>query len=424
MHGFEDDDEDVLSADELANPPPNARPNAILLRSVTAHCVQPVSMSSVTALEATQYQTCRLNASLPTRHNLVSHQWVRRSHLVAPGDTILTPRTIFLGLEWVDDTNVVVVWETASQAKLSHTGLRLDKTVEQDEEGFILAHPLPEPLWPVESRRRKAMGETDPEGETAPHKGQIRIRWARPEDVKQKNARNKSRFYEKHGQNAGKDGQNMIWNNHDDDAAAGGSSGNNRSRPSGRGRRGDDESEEARRQRLDAELDSFIAGEEPPPRRSASPPPRHSSSNGTNNRRRRRSASPRRRTFRADVLEGAEEPEEGTQDPTWSSGFGNGAFGSRNNPRRDNSRRGVSVGNSSGVREWDMGKDAEPGVDTDEFGRSDRSGPSRRRERGTRGGRRRRGGGDADATMEDVEVRQVKTKDDLDAELDAFRTHS
>lgn len=111
-----------------------------------------------------------------------------------------------LGLEWVDDTNVVLVWQTVPEATDAYQIMREAGTLEQeeDDEGFVPAKPMPETLWPMEMRLEKALGRPIQE------QGQMWMRWARLEDVKQKGGRNKSRFYEKYGENAGKEGQNMF----------------------------------------------------------------------------------------------------------------------------------------------------------------------------------------------------------------------
>jgi hypothetical protein len=110
-----------------------------------------------------------------------------------------------LGLEWVDDTNVVLVWKTVSEARSAYQSMREAGTLEleEDDEGFVPARPLPETLAPMELRLEKALGKAVQE------QGQIWMRWARAEDVKQRGQRNKSKFYEKYGENAGKEGQNI-----------------------------------------------------------------------------------------------------------------------------------------------------------------------------------------------------------------------
>lgn len=111
-----------------------------------------------------------------------------------------------LGLEWVNDTNVVLVWKMVSEARDAYRSMREAGTLEmeEDDEGFVPARPIPETLAPMEMRLEKALGKATQE------QGQIWMRWARAEDVKERGGRNKSRFYEKYGDNAGKEGQNIY----------------------------------------------------------------------------------------------------------------------------------------------------------------------------------------------------------------------
>jgi hypothetical protein len=110
-----------------------------------------------------------------------------------------------LGLEWVDDTNVVLVWSSVSEARNAYKSMREAGTFEipEDDEGFVPARPVPETLAPMEMRLEKALGKN------VQDQAQMWMRWARAEDVKQKGNRNKSKFYEKYGENAGKEGQNI-----------------------------------------------------------------------------------------------------------------------------------------------------------------------------------------------------------------------
>ena len=300
-----------------------------------------------------------------------------------------------LGLEWVDDSNVVLVWESAEEATDAFHSMREAGTLEmeEDDEGFLPARPVPETLAPMETRLEKALGKTVQAQE------QMWMRWARPEDVKVKGGKSKSKFYERYGENAGKEGQNVFS-----------------SRTTGKRKRREYEEEgddrEDLRKRLDAgepnvlphvsnqggfcspllfffsELDGFANGEQT--RRSLSP-------------RRGRSASPPRRD-RADRSKGRRKLSEYEYDRDLMSRLGPPV--------------GSSAKNGWSVREWDVGKEWE----TDEFGRSTfgkhersvshaegayggrREGRTHRREDG---GRRREG-------------RPRLTKEELDAEMDAF----
>ncbi|KIM19894.1 hypothetical protein M408DRAFT_331286 [Serendipita vermifera MAFF 305830] len=276
-----------------------------------------------------------------------------------------------LGLEWVDDTNVVLVWSSVAEAQNAFHSMREAGTLEMDEddEGFLPARPMPETLAPMELRLEKALGKAVQEA------GQMWMRWARPEDVKVKGGKSKSKFYERYGENAGKEGQNVHVPH------------------SGSGKRkrrdyeGDDRDD--LRKKLDAEMDAFANGDETAVRRSISP-------------RRGRSASPPRRG----------QTEQGGH-------RGRRRPGDYDYDRDLHSRLGPPVV-PRGVREWDVGKEWE----TDEFGRatfakdgtssSNRNQrreqpPHRDRDREEGGGRRPRG-----------EARPTRTKEDLDAELDAF----
>jgi Nuclear cap-binding protein subunit 3 len=157
-----------------------------------------------------------------------------------------------LGLEWVNDTKVVVIWETAGLAKRAYVAMRVfdEETLEvdvepEDEEGFVAARPVPETLWPMDARLQKVLGKDAPGESSSVEEGievvkrPLRMRWARTEDMKEKGAKNKSKFYERHGSNAGKEGQNVFFAPEE--------------RTSGGKRRREDweEDEEEKRRRLD-----------------------------------------------------------------------------------------------------------------------------------------------------------------------------
>lgn len=271
-----------------------------------------------------------------------------------------------LGLEWVDDTNVVLVWSTVSEARNAYKSMREAGTLEipEDDEGFVPARPVPETLAPMEMRLEKALGKNIQD------QAQMWMRWARAEDVKQRGNRAKSKFYEKYGENAGKEGQNM----------------NVSRRPEKRRR---ENREEDLRRKLDAELDTFAEGDEASYRRSISP-------------RRGRSASPPPRGHNGPSRGGRRKRSDYDYDSDLQSRLG---------PK-------IAPSNRS-VREWDIGKEWE----TDEFGRAtfgdsanataaDDGYGSRRDGRGNRRDRKEGAGG--------RDVRPSLTKEELDAELDAF----
>ncbi|KAI0771498.1 hypothetical protein BD413DRAFT_492814 [Trametes elegans] len=172
------------------------------------------------------------------------------SHL--PTSNIFAYATSFdahpLGLEWIDDTTCVLVFETKGAARTAFRALQKSVAEEPSlDDGSITAKPIPVNVWPAEDRINATLGQ----GEGL--KGILRMRWARAEDVKKKGARDQSEFYRKYGQNAGK--------------------GLEEGPRSMKRRRGDPEQEAQEaleRAELDAELDRFLAEDEdkPPP-----PPP-------------------------------------------------------------------------------------------------------------------------------------------------------
>jgi hypothetical protein len=194
-----------------------------------------------------------------------------------------------MGIEWVDDCTCVFVYSTASQARAAYTSFHKDESP-QDGAGLVQSKPIPQTLWPIEDRLNKLL-----EKGKGLH-GRIGMRWARVDDVKAKGAKSKSKFYQKHGENAGKEG-----------AALAPTISSSRKRA----RRDDDddggrdrgEDAEAKKARLDAELDSFLQDgprddlPSPKPPRSRSPDASPREINGTTTRvsGRRIAALPRRR---------------------------------------------------------------------------------------------------------------------------------
>lgn len=107
-----------------------------------------------------------------------------------------------------------------------------------DPDEFVTAKPIPVSLWPAEARINKTLGKS--EG----LKGVLKMRWARPGDVKKRGAKKESEFYKRHGVEAGKE------------------SFNGRDLPPAKRARKDDVdrtavNEDTERQRLDAELDQL-----------------------------------------------------------------------------------------------------------------------------------------------------------------------
>ena len=141
-----------------------------------------------------------------------------------------------MGLEWVDDNTCVLVFESKKDAREAFSRLQKTASEAPDMDEFITARPFPIALWPPEERINTMFGK----GEVL--KGSIRMRWAKPEDVKKKGAKNQSQFYKKHGTSAGKelfDGRDLP--------------------PAKRRRRDNHEDEEIVKARLDDELDQFLA---------------------------------------------------------------------------------------------------------------------------------------------------------------------
>jgi len=141
-----------------------------------------------------------------------------------------------IGLEWIDDTTCVLVFETKRAAVASHARLLRPGEEGPDVFGLSAAQPVPPGVLPPKPK------SGDDEGGESDLFGGIRMRWARKDDVKQKGAKSQSRFYQRHGEMAGKDGRGFF-----DDP------------PSKRKRR---ETDEEIRARLDQDLETFAAGDD------------------------------------------------------------------------------------------------------------------------------------------------------------------
>ncbi|OSC96724.1 hypothetical protein PYCCODRAFT_1481785 [Trametes coccinea BRFM310] len=173
----------------------------------------------------------------PIRDNAILLQGTPISHL--PTSNIFAYAKNFdtepLGLEWVDDTTCVLVFETKSAARAAFRALQKSVAEEPSlDDGSVTAKPIPITIWPAEDRISATLGK----GEGL--KGILRMRWARVEDVKKKGAKAESQFYKKYGENAGKTFEDGP-------------------RPVKKRRGGDEQAEEEERARLDAELDNFLA---------------------------------------------------------------------------------------------------------------------------------------------------------------------
>ncbi|KAG6375073.1 hypothetical protein JVT61DRAFT_3857 [Boletus reticuloceps] len=105
-----------------------------------------------------------------------------------------------IGLEWVNDSSCVLVFESKTLARTAHRYLRKTATEDMDDYGFVTAKSVPVTLWLPEDRISKSLGQ----GEGL--RGTVKMRWAKNGDVKKKGAMKESEFYKKYGTSAGKDG--------------------------------------------------------------------------------------------------------------------------------------------------------------------------------------------------------------------------
>ncbi|KAF9448399.1 hypothetical protein P691DRAFT_800895 [Macrolepiota fuliginosa MF-IS2] len=169
-----------------------------------------------------------------------------------------------LGLEWVNDQTCILVYPSNILARTAFTSLHKSSAAaivteatsvtpaDADDEGLVTAKPIPITLWPPETRINSTLGVT--EG----LKGVIKMRWARPGDVKKKGAKRESEFYRRHGTDAGKElfnGRDLpptkrprLDHEHPHENGHG----------SGSGGRNTVMDEEMEKRRLDAELDTFL----------------------------------------------------------------------------------------------------------------------------------------------------------------------
>lgn len=104
-----------------------------------------------------------------------------------------------IGLEWVNDSSCVLVFESKTLARAAHRYLRKTAAEDMDDDGFVTAKSIPVTLWLPEDRISKSLGQ----GEGL--RGIIKMRWAKSDDVKKKGAMKESEFYKKYGSGAGKD---------------------------------------------------------------------------------------------------------------------------------------------------------------------------------------------------------------------------
>ncbi|VDC06269.1 unnamed protein product [Peniophora sp. CBMAI 1063] len=141
-----------------------------------------------------------------------------------------------LGIEWVNDSNVVLVFKSSLAAEEALGQLQRDPKQETDAEGFVTARGIPMAMWPPEERISASLGKS------SELRGALRVRWARVDDVKKPNARRESEFYRKH---ASKDDRRGAPTADDGEGPA-------------KRRRQDDGPAKLTREDLDQELDSFL----------------------------------------------------------------------------------------------------------------------------------------------------------------------
>lgn len=183
------------------------------------------------------------------RDNAILFQGSPISHL--PTSNIFAYATHFdshpIALEWIDDTTCILVFSSRVTARSAHRHLSKSPTEEPSEDGYVTAKPIPIALWPPEERINKSLGM----GEGV--KGVIQMRWATNLDVKRRGAKQRSQFYKKHGQAAGKEGHN-VENSFE--------AGREQKR---RRHDGGQDGEALEKAQLDQELDTFLAEDDTTP---------------------------------------------------------------------------------------------------------------------------------------------------------------
>lgn len=147
-----------------------------------------------------------------------------------------------VALEWVDDKTCVFVFPSVSTCQAALAALRKLPDEEPDFDDCVTAKPVPLVLWPAEDRVNSTLGVGDGLRDT------LHIRIARTTDRKVKGSKGRSRFYQKHGTNAGKDpNAHSIGHAQDREGVK-------------RQRVADDIT---KRQQLDDELDDFLSTGDP-----------------------------------------------------------------------------------------------------------------------------------------------------------------
>nr|GAT46099.1 predicted protein [Mycena chlorophos] len=310
-----------------------------------------------------------------------------------------------LGLEWVDDERCVFVFDSKADARGAYRLLQKHITEEPDADGFVTAKPIPVAIWPAEDRINRSLGTG--EGLT----GLLRMRWARAEDAKQRGAREQSQFYRKHGWRAGKESQpdsGIDYSDRDRDRDG--------DHPAAkRRRRGSSADADRDRQRaaLDAELDAFIQADDddqPEPEVVVEEEP-------TSKMRSDYIASDGRTLLeRTSAIRVHPTLESRLTAPLPRRARGSGMYA-------DGLENGGSSRTENGL---DWGRPSRPEQDWSERRDRDRNKDRDGRSRRDRDGHRRNGHGGREREREPLPPRRARnerptvTREDLDAELDAF----
>jgi len=216
--------------------------------------------------EVTEPSPDDMDFELGYRQNALLLQGAPIAHL--PTDQVFAYVTSYapapVGLEWVDDTTCVVLFTSPNVANAARRFLLENSPAEGDPLSDPLelmpAKPVLEAAWPEKARVPEA------EDTRAALQEQIFLRHAKLNDVKQRDAKNRSRFYSTYGTQAGREGYGQRKRRREEDDEGEMSVGKRRAL--------DDEldsylmnepSERERRKKagLDEQLDAYLAGDEP-----------------------------------------------------------------------------------------------------------------------------------------------------------------
>lgn len=216
-----------------------------------------------------------MNEDPSLRHNALLLTGLPIAHL--PTARLFAYATNFdahpLGLEWVNDTTCVLVFDSQRDAHDAWAKLARSPNAAPDGEGFHEAQRVPRTFWPAKvliSSSVRPVAEAGEDGTTGENEGgelaaPIRMRYARLDDVKKRGAAKESRFYAKHGNTAGKEVYNPATGRvevpHEVEDGL------------GRKRRKVEEGRQSSTAKdLDDDLDAFLAEGSPPPTMEQEPP--------------------------------------------------------------------------------------------------------------------------------------------------------